>query len=88
MNWRRICIGGCAIMVLIFAAGFGYFVEQAAMLKWFPPDWYVYIGQSSDPAERALNDGDIPMLLLMSCAPLGFCMIWIARLVMVIRGKK
>lgn len=85
-RWLR--IGFCGAMASIFAIGFGYFVEQAAMIRWWPPDWYVRIGQSSDPAIRSLNNGDISILLLMSCAPLGFCIIWIARLILAIREAR
>lgn len=76
----------CAIVCLGFLFGFGYFVREAFRIWFYPPGWRMSLMNSTDPEIRALTHGDVAILFMMSCAPLGFALIWGARLWMAISG--
>jgi hypothetical protein len=75
----------CAVLSALFFSGWVYFVEEAMRMWLHPPEWRLHL--LATPEYRYLVRWDVPLLLMMSCAPLGFFIIWVTRLVMAIRQR-
>jgi hypothetical protein len=81
---NQVVVAAC--LSLLFLFGWAYFFREAVMMWMYPPDWYITLW--NNPEYRHLVKGNVPIMFMMSCAPLGFCIIWIARLVKAIKEKK
>jgi hypothetical protein len=71
----------CGVAASIFGVMAILMFYRAFHFLLYPADWEIQLSQSSDPTLRSSTRGDFTIPFLMSCLPLGFCLIWVARLI-------
>jgi hypothetical protein len=76
-------IGFCGVGVAFFGGTAIAFIAAAIHFWLNPPSWEIAL--RADPSLSYLTRGDVPLQLLLACAPLGFALIWGARLYMALK---
>jgi hypothetical protein len=80
--WGKWCwIGFCGSLVAFFGGAAIAFAMSAFHFLLHPPWWEIALSKDADPNVRALTRGDFSLQLMLACAPAGFCLLWIGRLI-------